>query len=125
MRDPRKRDGVIEAGDSTEGSFYEDSPGVPNGNDGVISPDHPRRSDDTHLRTELPRSGYRHRIRKQWGRSKLADHFEGQQNEVLEDYLENVPDREQGEPGIGYTWSPAGEELSNTNTVEGEAEIKG
>ena len=49
----------------------------------------------------------------------IPSHFEGGPVEALESYLANRNREWYG------SWSPAGQEITNVNTVEGEAEIKG
>ena len=105
-------------GNATEGSFYEESsPGVPTGNDGVISPITPVNT-MTHTFTQ----NYRLTEPREDVIQNEPSHLEGEPNRVLEDTPESIGEFEHGSQ---EAWSPAGEELSNTNTVEGDAEIKG
>ena len=125
-------------GNATEGAFYEKTPGVPTGNDGVISPIAPV-NQMTHTFTQ----NYRvERVEAyepascpvshtcplgtegEFGKPNLdylnvPSHFEGGPTDALEFVTESVTEPE------GSSWSPAGEEITNVNTVEGEAEIKG
>ena len=109
---------TVGEGNATEGSFYEESgPGVPTGNDGIISPITPVDT-MTHTFTQ----NYRLTEPREDVVQNDPSHFEGEPNRVLEDTAESI-----GEflHGSQEAWSPAGEELTNTNTVEGEAEIRG
>ena len=129
----------VGAGNAAEGAFYEQANGTPSGNDGIISPVVPV-NQMTHTFTQ------NYRIEKiepyepascaishtcPHGNKNFAEepakdflnvpsHFEGGPAEALENYLAN----ENLENGTG-SWSPAGQEITNVNTVEGEAEIKG
>jgi hypothetical protein len=126
-------------GNATEGAFYEEAHGAPTGNDGIISPIVPV-NQMTHTftqnyRTELINSYepvschvsptcLQHGGAEEGGGNgdvlNIPSHFEGGQLEALEVYQENV-EKQYG----GTSWDPAGEEITNVNTVEGEAEIKG
>lgn len=112
-------------GNATEGSFYESTgPGVPTGNDGVISPitpvnkmthtftqDYTVKWSDGVIPTTVGPPGNKV--------ENVPSHFEGGSTELLETFLENT------EEHFKEDWSPAGQELTNTNTLEeGEAEIK-
>ena len=117
-------------GNATEGSFYEESgPGVPTGNDGIISPITPVNqmshtfTQDYRLETpQVPCTAQSCYQSEGPGVINIPSHFEGEPNRVLEDSPEAIGEFEHGSR---EAWSPAGEELTNTNTVEGEAEIKG
>ncbi len=114
-------------GNATQGSFYEETgPGVPSGHDGVISPITP-----VNLMTHTFTQNYRVEEFNQpchvncyasedHANRNIPSHFEGGQLEALEMVSEN---REE-EPYARTEWSPAGQEITNVNTVEGEAEIK-
>ncbi len=132
----------VGVGNATEGSWYEATgPGSPTGNDGIISPIVPV-NQMTHTFTQ------NYRIEKNESYfppicnkanvectyfaepgpdttdiQNIPNHFEGGQPEELEDYWVNITN--ESDHGEGTSWMGAGEELTNTNTVEGEAEIKG
>jgi len=110
----------VGVGNATAGAFYE--PEATGGYDGVISSITPINK-MTHTFTQP----YRVQITKGviptccgLGNKveNVPSHFEGGHIELLETYLENT------EENFKEMWSPAGQELTNTNTVEGEAEIK-
>jgi len=126
-------------GSAAQGAFYEEAHGAPTGNDGVISPITPV-NQMTHTFTQ------NYRVEKiepyepvscaishtclvgnkgAFGGNaedvlNVPSHFEGGPVDTLENYIANA----EAENGTG-AWSPAGEEITNVNTVEGEAEIKG
>ena len=129
----------VGAGSAAEGAFYEEASGTPTGNDGVISPITPI-NQMTHTftqnyRTETiapyepvscpishtcPHGDENFAEEPAKDILNIPSHFEGGPVEALENYLAN------SEPGNGTgSWSPAGQEITNVNTVEGEAEIKG
>lgn len=129
-------------GNPTEGAFYEEAHGAPTGNDGVMSPIEPV-DQMTHTFTQ----NYREKEinpyepvschvspsscpggdETEFGAGQtdgddlnVPSHLEESGKfEALESYQEN--------PGTHETTSlaPAGEEITNVNTLEGEAEIKG
>jgi hypothetical protein len=123
-------------GNATEGAFYEEAtPGVPTGHDGIISPIVPV-NQMTHTFTQNYRTetidpyevfACSHHIivcNGVFGEPgvdiiNVPSRFEGGQLEALEVYQHG-----HGEEEGGTVWAPAGEETTNTNTVEGEAEIK-
>ena len=127
----------VGVGTAARGAFYEEANGTPNGSDGVISPILPV-NQMTHTFTQ----NYRTEAIKPYeavscpishtcpkgtealfGQEdedvfNLPTHFEGGRPEVLEDW--------DLAGGVNSTaWSPASEEITNVNTVEGEVEIKG
>lgn len=124
----------VGVGNATEGSFYEEfaTPGVPNGHDGLISPITPV-DQMTHTFTQNYRG---EELKVPCPESENCSH------EYATERIEfrNVPTSFEGGPvealeaktaaeegGIVYeatAWGAAGEELTNTNTVEGEVEIK-
>ena len=99
----------VGVGNATEGAFY--TPEATGGNDGIISPITP-------VNTMTPK--FTQQYTANANRENVPSHFEGGQNELLESYFET---RE--EPIESTTWSPAGQEITNVNTLEGEEEIKG
>jgi hypothetical protein len=106
---------TVGEGNATQGSFYEEiGPGVPTGNDGIISPITPVNT-MTNTFSQVYTVG-------SVGPSHFANipaSFEGGQRELLE-LIQVGP-----EPGFSSDWGPAGEEIENTNTLEeGDAEIK-
>jgi hypothetical protein len=129
----------VGVGNAAEGAFYEEANGTPAGNDGIISPVTPI-NQMTHTLTQNYRG---ERIEpyepvscpishtcpfgdKNFDEAPAKDflnipsHFEGGPVETLENYLAN------SEAGDGSgAWSPAAQEITNVNTLEGEAEIKG
>ena len=119
-------------GNATEGSFYEEAgtPGSPTGNDGILSPITPV-DQMTHTFTQQFRVEETEVPCLCGGRSKdgeklrayvnIPSHFEGGPLERLESQL-TVNEPETNETGL---WSSAGQEITNVNVVEGEAEIKG
>ena len=133
-------EGVLEVavgvGNAAEGTFYEGAgtPGNPSGNDGIISPITPV-SQMTHTftqsyRTEETSFPCPENCENGVGSSMKAilnvpSSFEGGQRESLEAYDEGTgldPEFGRGDSG---EWQPSGQEITNVNTVEGEAEIKG
>ena len=122
----------VGVGNATQGAFWENNstPGTPNGDDGVISPIAPI-GQMTHTFTQ------NYRVEEgtfNWNKAEgchqlseeeceastwrnVPSSFEGGQLEVLE----TSPTTEGG----GWEWEPSGQEITNVNTVEGEAEIKG
>jgi len=121
----------VGVGNATEGAFWEEtSAGVPNGHDGIISPVTPI-DQMTHTFTQVYKGeelappcqgvGAAHCENPKLIHAKqnVPTSFEGGQRESLEDYLA-VPESE-----FEYAWSSADQEITNVNTVEGEAEIKG
>lgn len=115
---------VVGVGNATQGAFYE--PEATGGFDGIISPITPVNT-MTHTFTQEYKANYSTYECKAANCyeptgtqvQNVPSNFEGQPNELLETYLENSESHEK------EAWSPAGQELTNTNTVEGEAEIKG
>jgi hypothetical protein len=129
----------VGGGNATEGAFYEEANGSPNGGDGVISPIVPVDA-MTHTFTQhytaettqpyLPVScpiantcplGSEDGFEDGKGNAdyvNVPSHFEGGPLEVLEVYQENLGNHNTS------AWSPAAEEITNVNTLEGEAEIK-
>ncbi len=113
-------------GNATEGSFYEETAST--GDNGIISPITPV-NQMTHTFTQNYRSesisNYPCKAKTCIeGPESRADlnvpsRFEGGQLEELEWQQQKV-----GERWLS-SWSPASEEITNVNTVEGEAEIKG
>ena len=99
---------TVGVGNATEGAWY--TPEATGGNDGVISPITPVDAMTTKF-TQNYTANANH--------ENIPSHFEGGQNELLESYLASE------EEGATTTWSPSGQEITNVNTVEGEAEIKG
>ena len=132
----------VGVGNAAEGAFYEEAHGTPTGNDGIISPITPV-NQMTHTFTqsyraetiepyEPPSCAISHTCREGNkafnGENNAIDflnvpsHFESGRLAALEDYIE-APN--EGPTGSSYAWSPATEEVTNVNTVEGQAEIKG
>jgi hypothetical protein len=115
---------VVGVGNATQGAFYE--PEATGGFDGVISPITPVNT-MTHTFTQEYKANYSTYECKAANCyeptgtqvQNVPSKFEGQHAELLETYLENSESHEK------EAWSPAGQELTNTNTLEGEAEIKG
>jgi hypothetical protein len=115
---------VVGVGNATQGAFYE--PEATGGFDGIISPITPVNT-MTHTFTQEYKANYSTyactapNCFEPTGTQvqNVPSKFEGQHAELLETYLENSESHEK------EAWSPAGQELTNTNTVEGEAEIKG
>ncbi len=101
----------VGVGNATEGAFY--TPEATGGYDGVISPITPV-NHMTHTFTQ----DYRTKSVAEERVENIPSHFEGEHNELLEDYEANWLE------GYSGAWSPAGQELTNINTLEGEAEIK-
>ena len=134
----------VGVGSATEGAFYEEANGAPTGNDGIISPITPVNqmtpTFTQNYRTETiepyepvscPVSHTCPLGDKTVGGQPVQDllnipsHLEGGPLEALEEWQNNT-----GEPpyegcGCSTQWSPASEEITNVNTVEGQAEIKG
>jgi hypothetical protein len=130
----------VGVGNATEGAFYETSGGSPTGNDAVISPITP-----INQMTKTFTQNYRvERIKPYLPVSCGVSHTcpLGTEAEWVggrqpsEDVV-NVPSKFEGGPFDGlevenrstdgtevFPWVPAGEEITNVNTVEGEAEIK-
>ena len=115
----------VGVGNATEGSFYEEggAPGQPNGHDGVISPITPI-DQMTHTFTQNYRAEERtFNCTKNCSEEQIPEFrnvpskFEGGQLAALETKL----------AGGGETsdWGASSEEITNVNTVEGNAEIKG
>jgi hypothetical protein len=131
----------VGVGSATEGAFYEEAHGAPTGNDGIISPIVPV-NQMTHTFTQ----NYRIEVKEPYlplscpisplscprgtesgldegtqdeDDLNIPSHFEGGQFEALEVHQVNTESNET------TAWAPAGEEITNVNTVEGEAEIKG
>jgi hypothetical protein len=123
----------VGVGSATEGSFYETGghAGEPSGHDGIISPVTPV-DQMTHTfaqtyraeRGEIP-CPKAENCKSEAGEvmgdyRNIPSSFEGGQLEELEAFV-----TEPAEPGFTTEWQSAGEEITNVNTVEGEAEIKG
>ena len=102
---------VVGVGNATEGAFY--LPEATGGNDGVISPITP-------VNTMTPK--FTQEYTANAARENVPSHFEGGPTELLEMWTQST-EYPVGTFG-GSTWSPAGQEITNVNTVEGEAEIK-
>jgi hypothetical protein len=122
----------VGVGNALEGSFYENAgtPGEPNGHEGVISPIIPV-DQMTHTFTQ----NYRGEDRKvacpencRTGEPELQEwvnvpsSFEGGQLEALESHTEQTVGEN---AGAQNEWGAAAQEVTNVNTLEGEAEIKG
>jgi hypothetical protein len=112
----------VGVGNAAEGSFYEagppyTTPGVPTGNDGIISPIVPI-NEMSHTFTQEYRMSISGEPENETIQN-VPNHFEGGPFEALEDYLRNTFE------GQSTPWDSAGQEITNVNTVEGEAEIKG
>ncbi len=123
---------TVGVGNATTGSFYEafndETPGTPNGNDGVISPITPV-NQMTHTLTQ------NYRITET--REQCSEISEKNCNtpEALP-VIQNVPSHFEGGPlevletvvvaggSESSAWSPAGQEETDVNTLEGEDEIK-
>ena len=122
----------VGVGNAVSGAFWEEpeNPGVPSGHDGIISPITP-------VDQMTPTFTQNYRVEhkevpcpaKTWcgeeGTNPVLEevntpsHFEGGQLEVLENYGDLTGF------GVILEWASAGQEITNVNTVEGEAEIKG
>ena len=102
----------VGVGNATEGAFYK--PEATGGSDGIISPMTP-----VNTMTHKFKQIYKLSTEPGHEFENLPSHFEGGQFEGLED-VAKFP----FEPSQGTAWSGAGEEITNENTVEGEAEIK-
>ena len=98
----------VGVGDSAEGAFY--TPEATGGYDGIISPITP-------INMMTPK--FTQQYTANANRENIPSHFEGGHIELLETFLETTT-----LPIESTTWSPAGQEITNVNTVEGEAEIK-
>ena len=121
----------VGVGGPATGSFYEaaHTPGTPTGNDGIISPitpvdqmTHTFSQKYTEEVTGEPCENCTHEETIGSGKElvvikNVPSKFEGGRLEALEAYLESE--------GENYEWIGSGEEITNTNTVEGEVEIKG
>ena len=126
-------------GNAAQGAFYEKADGTPTGDDGIISPITPV-NQMTHTFTQnyrvetiapyepvscpishtCPHGDKNYAEKPAKDILNIPSHLEGGPLEGLENYIENT------EPGNGTgSWSPAGQEITNVNTVEGNAEIKG
>ncbi len=127
----------VGVGNSAEGTFYEGegTPGTPSGNDGIISPVTPV-DQMTHTFTQNYRIEERKfpcpgctagQVGEEIGFAYLnaPNSFEGGQFEALEFYEEGTGKFSEQPRGDSTEWGPAGDEVTNVNTVEGEAEIKG
>jgi hypothetical protein len=128
----------VGVGNVAEGSFYEaqqpdPTPGTPTGNDGVISPITPVNqmthtfTQDYRIEQVRPYPCTDHECepaaeREEWEATvNIPNHFEGGPFTALEwKITKDIPEEE-----FHSAWAPAGEEINNVNTVEGEAEIKG
>ena len=125
-------------GNATEGAFYEETPGSPTGNDAVISPitpvnqmthtftqDYrveeikPYEAVSCHISHTCPRGTTGEFGAPNADYLNIPNHFEGGPQDSLEFVTEASSEPE------GSSWSPAGQEITNVNTVEGNAEIKG
>ncbi len=98
----------VGVGNATEGAFY--TPEATGGYDGVISPITP-------VNTMTPK--FTQEYTANANHENVPNHFEGGHIELLETFQET---REA--PIESNTWSPAAQEITNVNTVEGEEEIK-
>jgi hypothetical protein len=103
---------TVGEGSVSQGSFYEQSsPGVPTGNDGIISPIVP-------VNKMTPTFTQKYTVNSSDYENEPS-HFEGGPIELLE-LIQTGP-----EPEFSSDWGRAGEETENVNTLsEGEAEIK-
>jgi hypothetical protein len=127
---------TVGVGNPTSGAFWEEpgTSGVPSGGDGVISPITPV-GQMTHAFTQ----DYRIEEKQVPCPPKTPCFVPLGQSEPQEDLeVFNVPSRFEGgalkvledelaEPSQSFQteWAPAGQEITNVNTLEGEAEIKG
>ncbi|MGP0100939.1 MAG: hypothetical protein ACLPUT_04860 [Solirubrobacteraceae bacterium] len=98
---------VVGVGNATEGAYY--TPEATGGYDGIISPITP-------INKMTPTFTQNYTVNA--NHENVPSHFEGEHIELLESYLESL------ETHGSLAWSPAGQEITNVNTVEGEAEIK-
>ena len=96
---------VVGEGNNAEGTVYPTG-----GNDGIISPITPINK-MTGTFTQVYSKNANH--------ENVPSKFEGEHIELLESYVENT------EESHSYQWSRAAQSITNVNTVEGEAEIKG
>ena len=123
----------VGVGNPTEGSFYESqqpnvTPGVPSGHDGVISTitpisqmSHTFTQDYRTERITIPCTDHTCDSPEDHGFINVPSRFEGGPLEALE-WLATHPTLE---PVVTSAWGPAAQEITNVDTVEGEAEIKG
>ena len=107
----------VGAGNATEGAFYEElGPGDPTGGDAVISPITPVNTMSKTFEQHYENAAHG------FGPGEFENdptHFEGGPRQTLED-RQHGPEEE-----FTSDWGPASEVITNTNTVEGEAEIRG
>jgi len=124
---------TVGVGNATTGSFYEafndQTPGTPNGNDGVISPITPV-NQMTHTLTQ----NYRISVQDEEC-GEISEKYCTQPGEEFQ-VIQNEPSHFEGGPlevlesvvvaggEDSSAWSPAGQEETNVNTLEGEDEIK-
>ena len=119
----------VGVGNATAGAAYEETgPGNPTGHDGVMSPITPV-GQMTHTFTQnyraeedqqpCPQAMCQKPELPSW--INVPSRFEGGQLEALETFFKVPVDT----PEFTTEWSPAAEEVTNVNTVEGNAEIKG
>ncbi len=131
-------------GNATEGAFYEEANGAPNGGDGIISPIEPvnqmtqKFTQNYRLETITPylanscnvshtcptgsETGL-HVGESDYDYLNVPSHFENGPLEALEVWQGNP--EEYYETGCCNQWSPGGEEITNVNTLaEGDGEIK-
>lgn len=104
-----EEDVTVGVGNATEGAYY--LPEANGGNDGIISPITP-------INAMTPK--FTQQYTANANRENIPSHFEGGPNELLETFMITTEE----EPFQTTTWSPSGQEITNVNTVEGEAEIK-
>jgi hypothetical protein len=105
---------VVGVGNKTEGTEYEDSPGVENhgGYDQIISPITPVNTSTTEYTQVYT---FTHNLEHI---ENVPNKFEGKHISLLEDHIGPVE-----EPKLSAAWSSAGEEITNVNTSEEEGEI--
>ena len=136
----------VGVGNATEGAFYEETPGSPTGHDGVISPivpvDQMTRAFTQNYRIEkiqpyepvscrviyvshtCPHGSKGLFAEEDADFVNIPSHFEGGQLEALEVFQDGAEGDGNGYEEETSQWDPAGQEITNVNTVEGEAEIK-
>ena len=126
----------VGVGNATEGSFWEGAgtPGDPSGHDGVISPvtpvDQMTHTFTQNYRIEERRVPCPENCKPELGGGtempaylNVPSSFEGGQFQALESYDESTG--KELPVGLSGEWQPSGQEITNVNTVEGQAEIKG
>jgi hypothetical protein len=102
---------VVGQGNTTEGAYY--LPETTGGYDGIISPITPVNTQTTKFKQVYAMNPTTF--------ANIPSKFEGKHIELLEDYIYGAEEPETNSD----MWSPAGEEITNENTVAEPREIKG